>query len=213
MKSMLRLLGPTTLIILLAGGAFAQDHSAHQGHGAHAGHDQHGAQAAPAGDEDLSQKLIKAYEARTGENRGRLDAKQAELDLLLMAEKPDVKAVRKVVGEINALQGKLFEEEVLFRMDYRKQTGKDAPRMAGHGGPAMGGMKCKMMAAGGCPKMQGHGGQGGHGGMKCPKMQGQGGHGGHGGMMKCPMMQGHGAHGSHGAAPEGEAAADPHAGH
>jgi Spy/CpxP family protein refolding chaperone len=200
MKSMLKLLGPTTLILLLAGGAFAQDHSAHQGHGAKPGaHDQHGAQPAPAGNDDLSQKLIKAYQARIGENKGRLEAKQAELDLLLMAEKPDTKAVSKVVGEINALQGKLFEEEVLFRMDYRKQTGKDAPAMSqGKGGK--GGMKCKMMAAGGCPKMKGQGG------MKCPMMQGRGG-------MKCPMMQGHGGSGAQAPA-EGEAPAqDPHAGH
>jgi hypothetical protein len=193
--TMLKMLGVATLTILLAGSAFAQDHSAH---GAHAGHAQQPGQAAGDvhaghggdGDDALSRKLIKGYEAKTWETRGELKARKAELDLLMMADSPNTNAVKKLVGEINSLKGKLYETEVLFRLDYKKQTGKDAPNLSGKGE----GRKGKMMGGMGCPRMQG-------GGMK--------------GGMKCPMMQGgHGAHGATDVPEGGEAqAADPHAGH
>ncbi|MFW6357438.1 MAG: hypothetical protein ACOC0K_01760 [bacterium] len=157
--------------IVLAGIGFAQDHSQHgSGHATHQAATKSSAESSGTStDPMLEQKLIKGHEAKTWETRGRLKAKEAELDLLLMAEKPDTAAVKKTIGEINSLKGKLFEEEVLFRMDYKKQTGKDVSLAAGmgKGGGGMKGMK------GGKGKMGGKG-KGKMGGGKCKMMQSAG---------------------------------------
>ena len=104
------------LTLTLAVPAFAQSPHAH-GAAADA------AKAAAAVDPDKAYLLHQEYVAKTGELRGKIAARQAELETLLAAKPGDEAAVRKLAGEISALRGQLFEQTTLFRIRVAKETG------------------------------------------------------------------------------------------
>lgn len=79
--------------------------------------------AAPPVDPNKVYLLRQDYIAKTAELRGKLVARQAELETLLATKPGDTAAVTKLTTEISALRGKLFEQDTLFRIRYAKETG------------------------------------------------------------------------------------------
>ncbi|EFL49968.1 conserved hypothetical protein [Solidesulfovibrio fructosivorans JJ]] len=88
--------------------------------------------------------LRQDYIAKTAELRGKLVARQAELETLLATKPDDTTAVTKLTTEISALRGKLFEQDTLFRIRYAKETGTPI-RMTRHMGRMEGMMMDGMM--------------------------------------------------------------------
>jgi hypothetical protein len=108
-------------------------------------HDQHAApavaaKAAPAIDSGKADLLHQEYVAKTAEQRGKLTAKQAELETLLATKPDDAAAIKKLTTEISTLRGSLFEQATLFRVRFAKETGtpirmtRNLDHMGGHGG-------------------------------------------------------------------------------
>ena len=61
--------------------------------------------------------------AATGEARGKLMAKRAELETVLATKADDAAAIKKVVDEISALRATLLEQTVQFRLRLSKEAG------------------------------------------------------------------------------------------
>jgi hypothetical protein len=61
--------------------------------------------------------------AATGEARGKLMAKRAELETVLATKADDAAAIKKVVDEISALRTTLLEQTVQFRLRLSKEAG------------------------------------------------------------------------------------------
>ena len=119
------------------------------------------------------------FAAATADLKRLIFAKESALNAELYGDKTDDKKVEALVGEINALHGKIYAEKVKMQKIMAKEG-------------VMPGMGHGMMGGGGCPMMSGggmkHGGMGGMGGMKhgqsgdapAEAPADQGGHGGHG---------------------------------
>jgi hypothetical protein len=91
-------------------------------------HEQHAAPAtaaktAPAVDSNKADLLHQEYVAKTAELRGKLTAKQAELETLLATKPDDTAAIKKLSAEISTLRGSLLEQTALFRVRFAKETG------------------------------------------------------------------------------------------
>lgn len=76
-------------------------------------------------------------------------AKQAELNAILAAPKPDASKVEAMAKEIGTLSSMVYQERVALQQRILKETGVNLPLM---GGPGFG------RGAGGCPMMGGSGG-------------------------------------------------------
>ena len=120
------------------------------------------AAAAPAVDPDKAYLLKQEFTARTAELRGKIQAREADLEILLATKPGDEAAVKKFAADIAALRGQLAEQTVLFRLRYAKETGTPLRQTLhlgdGHdgmmAGMGQGGMDCMMMGKG---KGQGQG--------------------------------------------------------
>ena len=129
-----------TLAILLgfAGASFAMDHGK-------------GADLTPE-KQAVVDKAHDDFAAATADLKRQIFAKESALNAELYGDKTDDKKVEALVGEINALNGKIYAEKV-----------KMLKVMANEG--VMPGMGHGMMGGGGCPMMSGggmkHGGMGG----------------------------------------------------
>ena len=99
--------------------------------------------------------LHEEYVAKTAELRGKITARQAELETLLATKPGDEAAIKKLVAEISTMRGSLYEQTTLFRLRFAKETGlplhmtRGMDGMGHHGmmgpgkGPMMGaGMDC-----------------------------------------------------------------------
>jgi hypothetical protein len=142
MRSRIHVPAIVALTLALAVPALAQ--STHQQHGAAP---DAGKAAVAAVDPNKSDLLHQEYLAKTGELRGKITAKQAELETLLATKPGDEAAIKKLTTEISALRGTLFEQTTLFRLRYAKETGtpmrmtRHLDHMGGHGGQGMMGGK------------------------------------------------------------------------
>lgn len=67
------------------------------------------------------------------EIRARLDAKQAELDALMVAQTPDKRKIDAAVNEINELRGELFKLQTGFRTEMHEKFGADFGAGRGYG--------------------------------------------------------------------------------
>lgn len=78
--------------------------------------------------------------AKTAELRGKITARQAELETLLATKPDDEAAIKKLAADIATLRGALFEQTTLFRVRFAKETGtpirmtRGLDHMGGHGG-------------------------------------------------------------------------------
>lgn len=110
--------------------------------------------------------LKQEYVAKTAELRGKITARQAELEVLLAGKPDDTAAIKKLTAEIGGLRGQLFEQTTLFRVRFAKETGipmRMTRHMLGMGGMMDGGKGgCKMMGKDGMGMMPGmnHGAMG-----------------------------------------------------
>ncbi len=141
-------LAAAMLLSLPAIGLTAQEHGGHVADPAKA--------AAPAVDPDKAYLLKQEFTAKTAELRGKIKAREADLEILLATKPGDEAAVKKLAGDIAALRGQLAEQTVLFRLRYAKETGTPIRQTlhlgSGHdgmmAGMGEGGMDCKMMGKG-----------------------------------------------------------------
>lgn len=114
------------------------------------------AASAPAVDPDKAYLLKQEFTAKTAELRGKIKAREADLEILLATKPGDEATVKKLAGDIAALRGQLAEQTVLFRLRYAKETGTPIRQTlhlgSGHdgmmAGMGEGGMDCKMMGKG-----------------------------------------------------------------
>ena len=86
------------------------------------------AQPGPAGkapqiDRAKAYLVEQEFIAATGEARGKLIAKRAELETVLATKAGDAAAIKKVVDEISALRATLLEQTVQFRLRLAKEAG------------------------------------------------------------------------------------------
>ena len=81
------------------------------------------AAATPTVDPNKAYLLHQEYVAKTAELRGKLAARQAELETQLATKPDDATAVEKLVTEISTLRGQLLEQTTRFRIRYAKETG------------------------------------------------------------------------------------------
>jgi len=131
------------LTLALTVPALALAQSTHQGHTAPGAATSPAAKIAPAVDPDKCDLLRQEYVAKTAELRGKITARQAELETLLATKPGDEAAIKKLVVEISTLRGNLYEQTTLFRLRFAKETGtpirltREMGRMGGHG-PMMG---------------------------------------------------------------------------
>ena len=156
-------LAAAMLLSLPAIGLTAQEHGSHAADPAKS--------AAPAVDPDKAYLLKQEFTAKTAELRGKIKAREADLEVLLATKPGDEAAVKKLAGDIAALRGQLAEQTVLFRLRYAKETGTPIRQTlhlgGGHdgmmAGMGEGGMDCKMMGKGQGMMMGGmdHGAKGG----------------------------------------------------
>ncbi|BAH77016.1 hypothetical protein [Solidesulfovibrio magneticus] len=124
-----------------------------QEHGGHAADPAKPAAPAPAVDPDKAYLLKQEFTAKTAELRGKIKAREADLEILLATKPGDEAAVKKLAGDLAALRGQLAEQTVLFRLRYAKETGTPIRQTlhlgGGHegmmAGMGEGGMDCKMM--------------------------------------------------------------------
>jgi zinc resistance-associated protein len=121
------------------------------------------------------------FAAATADLKRQIFAKESALNAELYGDKTDDKKVEALVGEINALHGKVYAEKVRMQKVMAKEG--VMPGM-GHG-----------MMGGGCPMMGGGGMKhGGMGGMQHGQAHGQP------DQAPAAAPDGQGAHGGHGAA-------------
>lgn len=172
MRTSIRIPAAIALSLILTVPALAQ--STHQQHAA-APADAAKA-AAPAVDPDKAYALNQEYVAKTAELRGKITAKKAELEALLVSKPDDTAAVKKLVADIAALRGQLDEQTTLFRIRYAKETGTPMRLTHDFGHKGMMDGKdmegCKMMGKGMMMGGMDHGA--GKGGMMMGMDQGQG---------------------------------------
>lgn len=121
-----------------------------QEHGSHAADP--AKPAVPAVDPDKAYLLKQEFTAKTAELRGKIKAREADLEILLATKPGDEAAVKKLAGDIATLRGQLAEQTVLFRLRYAKETGTPIRQTLHLGGPdgmmagmGQGGMDCMMM--------------------------------------------------------------------
>lgn len=125
------------------------------------------------------------YASATAGLKKQIFAKESALNAELYADKADDTKITALVGEINALYGKIYAEKVTMQRVLAKEgILPDMGKGMGHG----------MMGGGGCPMMSGGGGMGG-------------------GMMGGGMMGGGMKHGQAKGAPAAPAEAEGHSGH
>lgn len=77
----------------------------------------------PPVDPNKTYLLHEEYVAKTAELRGKVIARQAELETLLATKPDNEAAVKKLVAEITTLRGQLLEQTTLFRIRFAKETG------------------------------------------------------------------------------------------
>ena len=144
---------PAALVVAFLLSAPVAGYSAHD-HGAPAAQAPGDAgKAAPAVDPDKAYLLKQEFTAKTAELRGKIKAREADLEVLLATKPGDEAAVKKLAADIAALRGQLAEQTVLFRLRYAKETGTPIRQTlhlgSGHdgmmAGMGEGGMDCKMM--------------------------------------------------------------------
>ena len=140
-------LAAAMLLSLPAVGLTAQEHGGHVADPAKPG--------APAVDMEKAYLLKQEFTAKTAELRGKIKAREADLEILLATKPGDEAAVKKLAGDIAALRGQLAEQTVLFRLRYAKETGtpiRQTMHLGGHDGMMAGmgdgGMECMMMGKG-----------------------------------------------------------------
>jgi hypothetical protein len=119
---------------------------------------EHGAPAAdtapadPAVNPDKAYLLKQEFTAKTAELRGKIKAREADLEILLATKPGDEAAVKKLAADISALRGQLFEQTTLFRQRYAKETGTPLRQTlhlgAGKDGMGDAGMECMMQGKG-----------------------------------------------------------------
>lgn len=127
-----------------------------QEHAGHVADPAKPAAAAPAVDPDKAYLLKQEFTAKTAELRGKIKAREADLEILLATKPGDEAAVKKLAGDLAALRGQLAEQTVLFRLRYAKETGTPIRQTlhlgGGHdgmmAGMGQGGMDCMMMGKG-----------------------------------------------------------------
>lgn len=78
---------------------------------------------APAVDRDKAYVLQQEFVAATAELRGKLMAKQAELEVLLATKPDEADTIKAAVAEISALRATLFERTVELRLRLAKEAG------------------------------------------------------------------------------------------
>ena len=139
---------PAALALTLALAIPALAQTQHQQHATGAD----AAKTAPAVDADKVALLHEEYVAKTAELRGKITARQAELETLLVTKPGEEAAIKKLVAEISALRGTLYEQTTLFRLRFAKEAGVSLQMTRGmdglgghHGmgslmGPGRGGM-------------------------------------------------------------------------
>lgn len=111
---------------------------------------------APAVDPDKAYLLKQEFTAKTAELRGKIKAREADLEILLATKPGDEASVKKLAGDIAVLRGQLAEQTVLFRLRYAKETGTPLRQTlhlgGGHdgmmAGMGQGGMDCMMLGKG-----------------------------------------------------------------
>ena len=143
-------LAAALILSLPAASRAAQEHQGHVADPAKP------AAAAPAVDPDKAYLLKQEFTAKTAELRGKIKAREADLEVLLATKPGDEAAVKKLAGDIAALRGQLAEQTVLFRLRYAKETGTPIRQTlhlgSGHdgmmAGMGQGGMDCMMMGKG-----------------------------------------------------------------
>ena len=81
------------------------------------------ARAIPGMDQEKAYLIGQEYVAATGELRGRMAAKRAELETVLATKPDDAAAIKALVGEIAAMRTSLFEQSVQFRLRLAKEAG------------------------------------------------------------------------------------------
>jgi len=126
MRNSIRIPAALALTLALAVPALAQTTHQHNAPAAPAATTDTAKTAAPAAptvDPNKVYLLRQDYIAKTAELRGKLVARQAELETLLATKPGDTAAVTKLTTEISSLRGKLFEQDTLFRVRYAKETG------------------------------------------------------------------------------------------
>ena len=141
-------LAAVMLLSLPAIGLTAKEHGGHVADPAKA--------AAPAVDTEKAYLLKQEFTAKTAELRGKIKAREADLEILLATKPGDEAAVKKLAGDLAALRGQLAEQTVLFRLRYAKETGTPIRQTlhlgGGHdgmmAGMGQGGMDCMMMGKG-----------------------------------------------------------------
>lgn len=84
---------------------------------------QPGGPKAPRIDRAKAYLVQQEFITATGEARGKLMAKRAELETLLVTKADDATAIKKVVDEISALRATLLEQTVQFRLRLAKEAG------------------------------------------------------------------------------------------
>ncbi len=139
MKTTRNIILTLSLLLGLAGSSFAMDHGK-------------GAELTPE-KQAVVDKAHDDFAAATVDLKRQIFAKESALNAELYGDKTDDKKVEALVGEINALHGKIYAEKVRMQKIMAKEG--IMPGM-GHG----------MMGGGGCPMMSGGMKHGGMGGMK-----------------------------------------------
>ena len=131
MRKSIRIPAVLALSLALAVPALAQSTHQHPAPAAAASAD--AAKTAPAVDKDKAYLLHQEYIAKTAELRGKIAARQAELETLLATKPDDTAAVKKLTAELGAMRGQLFEQTTLFRIRYAKETGTPMRMTRGFG--------------------------------------------------------------------------------
>ena len=158
MKTTRNIILTLAILLGLAGASFAMDHGK-------------GADLTPE-KQAVVDKAHDDFAAATADLKKQIFAKESALNAELYGDKTDDKKVEALVGEINALHGKIYAEKVKMQKIMAKEG--VMPGM-GHG-----------MMGGGCPMMSGggmkHGGMGGmkHGQPDEAPAEAPAGHAGHG---------------------------------
>ncbi len=140
MKTTRNIILTLAILLGLAGASFAMDHGK-------------GAELTPE-KQAVVDKAHDDFAAATADLKKQIFAKESALNAELYGDKTDDKKVEALVGEINALHGKIYSEKVKMQKIMAKEG-------------VMPGMGHGMMGGGGCPMMSGGGMKhGGMGGMK-----------------------------------------------
>lgn len=140
MKTTRNIILALAILLGLAGASFGMDHGK-------------GPELTPE-KQAVVDKVHEDFAAATADLKKQIFAKESALNAELYGDKTDDKKVEALVGEINALHGKIYAEKVKMQKIMAKEG-------------VMPGMGHGMMGGGGCPMMSGGGMKhGGMGGMK-----------------------------------------------